>query len=90
VHMKICYLYNLNFFPDNMGDFSDVHGERFYQDIATIQQRFKERFSTHIHRAHVPSEYCSIYHGTQDRHKHQTKLNKNVRTFGCLSEIITP
>ena len=28
-----------------MGAVSDDHGERFYQDIATIEKRFKDKWS---------------------------------------------
>lgn len=32
--LKIHFLYDhLEFFPDNLGDYSDEHGERFHQDI---------------------------------------------------------
>lgn len=35
--LKLHFMHNhLNFFPPNLGDFSDEHGERFHQDIAII------------------------------------------------------
>jgi len=33
--LKIHFLHShLDFFPSNLGDFSDEHGERFHQDIS--------------------------------------------------------
>ncbi|GBN56377.1 hypothetical protein AVEN_183205-1 [Araneus ventricosus] len=31
---------HLNFFPQNLAAISDVHGERFHQDISTFEKRF--------------------------------------------------
>ena len=36
---------HLDFFPEIMGAVSDEHGERFHQDIATIEKRFKGKWS---------------------------------------------
>ena len=36
---------HLDFFPENMGAVSDEHCEWFHQDIATIQKRFKGKWS---------------------------------------------
>lgn len=33
-------LHYLDFFPSNLGDFSDDHGERFYQDIFIIEKPY--------------------------------------------------
>jgi len=39
--LKIHFLHShLKFFPDNLGDFSDEHGERFHQDIAAMEKRY--------------------------------------------------
>lgn len=32
---------HLDFCPDNLGNLSDEHGERFHQDLATIENRFR-------------------------------------------------
>lgn len=73
VHMslKIYFIYNhLDFFPDNCGDCSDEQGERFHQDIATIEERFKGKDGTHM-----LGEYCwSICRDTDpDRHKRKSQ-----------------
>ena len=36
---------HLDFFPENMEAVNDEHGERFYQEIATIEKRFKGKWS---------------------------------------------
>ena len=36
---------HLDFFPENMGAVSDEHGERFHQDVAIIEKRFKGKWS---------------------------------------------
>lgn len=39
--LKIHFLVDhLNFFPSNCGDCSDQQGERFHQDLATMEKRF--------------------------------------------------
>ena len=37
--------YHLDFFPENMGAVSNEHGKRFHQNIATIEKRFKGKWS---------------------------------------------
>ena len=36
---------HLDFFSENMGAVSYEHGERFHQGIATIEKRFKGKWS---------------------------------------------
>jgi len=36
---------HLDFFPENYGSVSDEHGERFHEDIATVEGRYKEKWS---------------------------------------------
>jgi len=38
--LKIHFLYSyLDIFPENCGAVSDEHGERFYQDISSMEKR---------------------------------------------------
>ena len=32
---------HLDFFPDNLGNVSDEHGERFHQDISLMESRYQ-------------------------------------------------
>ena len=44
--LKLHFLMShLDFFPDNMGSVSDEHGERFHQDIAVMEKRYKGKWS---------------------------------------------
>ncbi|UYV67878.1 K02A2.6-like [Cordylochernes scorpioides] len=41
--LKIHFLHShLDFFPDNLGAVSDEHGERFHQDISSVEKRYQE------------------------------------------------
>ena len=45
--LKIHFLHShLDFFPENLGDVSDEHGERFHQDISAIEQRYQGQWTT--------------------------------------------
>lgn len=72
--LKIHFLHDhLDFFPPNLGDFSDEHGERFHKDISTIEKRFKGKDMTHM-----LSQYCwSICRDTNpETHKRRSKHHK--------------
>ncbi|UYV76875.1 LAMA2 [Cordylochernes scorpioides] len=41
--LKIHFLHShLDFFPENLGAVSDEHGERFHQDISSMEKRYQE------------------------------------------------
>jgi len=42
VHLLDCHL---DFFPENLSTVSDEHGERFHQDISTIERRYQGKWS---------------------------------------------
>ena len=52
--LEVQFLHSrLLFFHENLGAVSDEHGERFHQDIAVIEKRFKGKWSTGM-----LAEYC--------------------------------
>lgn len=52
--LKMHFLKNhLDFFPENLGAYSDEHGERFHQDISEIESRFNGRYTPQM-----LAEYC--------------------------------
>lgn len=52
--LKIHFLHShLDFFPENLGDVSDEHGERFHQDISAIEQRYQGQWTTNM-----LADYC--------------------------------
>ncbi|KYN13518.1 hypothetical protein ALC57_14222, partial [Trachymyrmex cornetzi] len=64
VSLKIHFLHNhLDFFSPNLGEFSEEHDDRFHQDIAIIEKRFKGKDIKHM-----LGEYCwSIVHDTKPK-----------------------
>jgi hypothetical protein len=36
---------HLDFFPQNLGNVSDEHGERFHQDISTVETRYQGKWN---------------------------------------------
>ncbi|KAL7630004.1 UNVERIFIED_CONTAM: hypothetical protein RMT77_019877 [Armadillidium vulgare] len=52
--IKIHYLHShLDNFPENLGDVSDEQGERFHQDIKTMEERYQGRWNSHM-----MADYC--------------------------------
>ena len=44
---------HLDYFPDNCGDYSEEQGERFHQDISTIEERYQGNITINI-----LTDYC--------------------------------
>jgi len=43
---KLHFLHShLNFFPENCGAVSDEHGERFHQDICSMEKRYQGKWN---------------------------------------------
>lgn len=56
---------HLDFFPEDLGAFSDEHGERFHQDISDIEDRFNGRYTPQM-----LGEYCwTLLRDTRAMHK---------------------
>jgi hypothetical protein len=69
--LKIHLLHShLDFFPDNCGMVSDEHGERFHQEIATMEKRYQGKWSTAM-----LADYCwtIIRDAPEQPHKRQAK-----------------
>jgi hypothetical protein len=43
----------LDFFPENLGEFSDEHGERFHEDIMAMEKRYQGKWTSSM-----LAEYC--------------------------------
>jgi len=44
--LKIHFLHShLDFFPENCGAMSDEHGERFHQDVSSIEKRYRGKWN---------------------------------------------
>lgn len=44
---------HLDRFPENLGDFSEEQGERFHQDIRTMEERYQGRWDSQM-----MADYC--------------------------------
>ena len=52
--LKVQFLHShLDFLPENLGDVSDEHGERFHQDIVTMEKRYQGKF-----KPSMLADYC--------------------------------
>ena len=71
--LKIHFLHtHLDFFPPNLGDVSDEQGERFHQDIAMMEKRYRGKKGTSL-----MADYCwsLVREGAEG---HSRKLRKSV------------
>ena len=56
---------SFGFFPSNMGDISDEHGEQFHQEIKKMENRYQGKVTEHI-----IAHYCwFLQHETDTEHK---------------------
>ena len=54
VNLKLHFLHShLKFFPENLGAVSHDNGERFHQDIALVETRYKGKSN-----ANMIGDYC--------------------------------
>ena len=45
-----CLHAHLDYFPQNLGDMSEEHGERFHQDIKIMETRYQSRWDVFMKR----------------------------------------
>ena len=68
--IKLYYLFShLDYFPGNLGDVSEEQGERFHQDINTIEERYQGRWDSHM-----MADYCwrLIHDCTEQSHSRKS------------------
>lgn len=67
--LKIHFLNShLDFFPDNLGDFSEEQGERFHQDIKVMERRYQGHWNTSM-----MGDYCWSLHREVQQATHKRK-----------------
>ena len=71
--LKIHFLHShLDFFPSNMGDISDEHGERFHQEIKAMENRYQGKVNEHM-----MADYCWFLQQESDtQHNRKSKRQK--------------
>ena len=79
--LKLHFLHShLEFFPDNLGAVSDEHGERFHQDIAVVETRYKGKSS-----ANMMGDYCWFLQKQSETKYHRSvKHVKRQWTWCCF------
>jgi hypothetical protein len=76
----------LDFFSDNCGAVSDKHGERFHQDISSVEKRYQVKWNCAM---------LADYRWTLARdaptmqYKRQTKRKKNYMILFVLNNDLT-
>lgn len=72
--IKVHYLNShLNCFPENLGDVSDEQGERFHQDIKTMEERYQGRWDHHM-----MADFCwSLQRDCPDQSHSRKSLRKS-------------
>ena len=59
---------HLDYFPDNCGDYSEEQGERFHQDIRTMEERYQGRWDINM-----LADYCWCLKRDSSGEKHKRK-----------------
>ena len=62
---------DLDFFQENLCDFSEEHGERFHQDIEPMERRYKGRWDSAIMGDYI----WSLIRQDKSGHKRESSLN---------------
>lgn len=67
--LKIHFLHShLNFFPENLGAVSDEHGERFHQDINTMEKNYQGKWDPRM-----MADFCWMLRRDTVEKKHRRK-----------------
>ncbi|GFV38224.1 uncharacterized protein TNCV_4792101 [Trichonephila clavipes] len=78
ISIKIHFLHShLDRFPQNLGDFSEEQGERFHQDLWTMEERYHGRWDSHM-----MADYCWSLQRDLPKVFHSRKSYK--RLFLCI------
>lgn len=71
--VKVHFLHaHLNYFPDNLGDFTEEHDERFHQDIKVMEKKYQGRWTVHM-----MADYCwMLKRDCTEEHQRKSKKRK--------------
>ncbi|GFW05796.1 uncharacterized protein TNCV_602681 [Trichonephila clavipes] len=76
--IKIYFLHShLDRFPQNLGDFSEEQGEKFHQDLRTMEEHYQGRWDSHL-----MVDYCWCLIRDLLKVAHSRKSYK--RSFHCI------
>jgi len=75
--LKVHFLFShLDYFPDNLGDFSEEMGERFHQDIKIMETRYQGRWEVSM-----MADYCWMM--DRDCSSEEEHARKSKKTRFC-------
>lgn len=76
--LKIHFLHShLNFFPPNLGAVSDEQGERFHQDISTMEKRYQGKSTVNM-----LADYCWMLIRDSSETTYKRKAQRSVKIQG--------
>ena len=64
---------HLDFFPENIGDVIEEHGERFHQEIAKTESRYQGRWDT----AMIGCYIWSLVRKDESMHSRKSRSSKH-------------
>ena len=80
--VKLHFLcFHLDFFQENLGDFSEEHGERFHQDTEPMKRRYKGRWDSAMMGDYIWSLI------RQDKSSHKRKARLTVHFWMTLKKL---
>ncbi|UYV74872.1 hypothetical protein LAZ67_12001574 [Cordylochernes scorpioides] len=78
--LKIHFLQShLDFFPDNLGAVSDEHGERFHQDLSSMEKRYQDKCGIE-YKLEETVQSKKRTRGSQDDSRSPTRSERNLKT----------
>ena len=82
--IKMHFLHShLDYFPENCGDFSEEQGERFHQDISTMEARYQGRWDVNM-----MADFCWSLARDETHLVHKRKsLKKNLSSSNKVISI---
>ncbi|UYV66554.1 hypothetical protein LAZ67_4002056 [Cordylochernes scorpioides] len=79
--LKIHFLHShLDIFPENLGAVSDEHGERFHQDISSMEKRYQEIRTWYLARRNTKN--FRVYYGWNGQYRFG-HLQMELRNINC-------
>jgi len=67
------------FFPENCGEVSDEHGERFHQDISSMEKRYQEKWN-----CAMLTDYCWTLASDAPTMKYKRQAKRRKKKSFCL------
>jgi hypothetical protein len=77
MNLKLHFLHShIDYFPENLGDFSEEQGERFHQDISEMEKRYQGRWDVN-----TVADFCRTLKREANQNTRKRKRNPLHRSF---------